>query len=152
MILLLDTNVIMDWILHREGYENAVSILELAYKEEAIECVTASSITDINYIAYKETKDSLGAQESIRKMLELITVLPVSRSDIEAALNLEWNDFEDAVQYAVARANGVDIIVSRNRKDFERTEIPVMTPQAFLEQLRLNKLVAYRKGNEPPLE
>ncbi len=132
MILLLDTNVIIDWLTERDGHDDALRILELAYKDKATECVTATSITDIHYITRKEIKDTYKAQDAISDMLSLITVLPVDQNDIEEALKLRWKDFEDALQYIVAKGHGIDIIVSKNTKDFKDTDIPVMTPREFL--------------------
>ena len=66
-------------------------------------------------------------------MLKFLTILDVGKKDIETALSLQWKDFEDAVQYAVALSNNVDFIISRNSKDFESNEIPVLSPKEFLE-------------------
>jgi len=38
----------------------------------------------------------------------------------------------------VALANRVDIIITRNKKDFESGSIPVMTPKDFLSWLALD--------------
>ena len=53
---------------------------------------------------------------------------------IDNALQSEWKDFEDAVQYTVAESNGVDCIITRNKADFEENEIPCYSPQEFLEK------------------
>lgn len=78
-------------------------------------------------------KNSFEAQDRILGLMEFLSVLNVTEQDIRAALKLRWKDFEDAVQYAVAMFNGVDAIITRNAKDFERQDIPVMTPGEFLD-------------------
>lgn len=55
------------------------------------------------------------------------------------ALDMSWNDFEDAVQYAVAKSNNVDVIITNNKKDFEKNAISIMTPEEFLDYLEKNK-------------
>lgn len=50
------------------------------------------------------------------------------------ALELEWNDFEDAVQYSVATLNEMDGIVTRNLKDYKEANIKVWSPEQILQQ------------------
>ena len=55
------------------------------------------------------------------------------------ALDLSWKDFEDAVQYAVAKSNNVNVIITNNMKDFEKNDISIVTPKEFLESIENNK-------------
>lgn len=50
------------------------------------------------------------------------------RSVLEQALELNFQDFEDAVQYASGMAYGVEVIVTRDASGFVDAEIPVMLP------------------------
>lgn len=52
-----------------------------------------------------------------------------------ATVKHPFKDFEDAMQYHTAMADNADCIVTRNKKDFTGTEIPVMEPQEFLDML-----------------
>lgn len=45
----------------------------------------------------------------------------------------KWGDFEDTVQYAVAKRSRVKAIITRNTKDYTRSLIPVYTPHDFLQ-------------------
>ena len=133
MRLLIDTNVILDYLLSRQGFsEQAKQVLELARYSNDFEFVSSSAVTDIFYHANRELKNSFEAQDRISDLIRFISVLNVTEQDIRAALKLRWKDFEDAVQYAVALANHVDAIITRNVRDFERTDIPVLTPGEFL--------------------
>jgi len=80
--------------------------------------------------------DSFIAQEKLKEIRKLVHILEVSDANIDHALALKWNDFEDAVQYAVALDNKLDVIVTRNVKDFELNDIPVMTPTELLEKFQ----------------
>lgn len=137
-IILLDTNVVLDYLLLRSNYEDVVKIINLAINNEEYECVTSTSITDIGYIIGKEKDNntrrftSADIKRMIKDILQFIDVLPTTDSDINFALNLDWNDLEDAVQYSVAKTNGVDCIVTNNIKDFKKSEIEVLTPKEFL--------------------
>jgi predicted nucleic acid-binding protein len=47
-------------------------------------------------------------------------------------LNGNIADFEDAVAYYAAQALDLDIVVTRNGKDFDNSKISVMLPATFL--------------------
>jgi hypothetical protein len=57
---------------------------------------------------------------------------------IDKSLISNFNDFEDAVQHYSALYDKCDILITRNKKDFKNSEIPVMTPSEFL--VSINKL------------
>jgi len=131
--ILIDTNVILDYIMERDGFwEEAEGVLLLTERNDAIEFMTATSVTDVFYILKKYYSDSAKAQEEIAKIFQNIKILGVAEEDIRRALELRWRDFEDAVQYSVALRNDIDCIVTRNPKDFEADEIPVFTPAELL--------------------
>lgn len=133
MKLLIDTNIILDFLQKREPYyEDASAIFQLSVDNEVIECVTASSITDIYYLVNKEFKDVKKTKERIQDLLELITILDVTNKDIQDAIRSEWKDFEDSLQYIVALHNSVDAIITRNTKDFSKSSIPIYSPKEFL--------------------
>ncbi len=135
MKLLLDTNVILDYLGVNDGFqEDAESLIEYAITGDLIELVSASAITDIYYVARKHFKDGKKAVELIRDLRVYIKTLPVTDDDIGKAIDRGWKDFEDAVQYSVAESNDVDFIITRNVADFEETAIPVVSPKEFLEQ------------------
>ncbi|MBQ7425351.1 MAG: PIN domain-containing protein [Lachnospiraceae bacterium] len=145
MIVLLDTNVALDYILQREKYDIAKQVIDLAKTDKEIECVTATTITDIHYETskYKEPDSnkkkysSLDAQELLENFLEYVEVLEVTGDTIKEALKLRWKDFEDALQYRVAVENGVDCIITNNVRDFRQAEIDVMSPADFIEHRKL---------------
>ena len=133
MKLLIDTNVILDYLLARTGFHNdAKRVFALAAYDETYEFVSSSAVTDVFYHVNKELRNSYEAQNKLRELLYIITVLDVTQEDIFRALDMRWKDFEDALQYAVALSNRVDIVITRNKKDYEGGPIPVMTPSEFL--------------------
>lgn len=64
--------------------------------------VTASSITDIYYIAYQTLRNKEKVKQMLRKLLKIVLIAGVSGDEIRNALALSWSDFEDSVQYSVA--------------------------------------------------
>lgn len=49
------------------------------------------------------------------------------------ALNSDFKDFEDALQNFSAIQNGeISIVLTRNIKDFKKSDLAVMTPETYL--------------------
>jgi hypothetical protein len=108
-------------------------LFQLLEKGQIVGHITASSITDIYYISRK----TLGASVSkslISDLISIFNVLGVDKKLIEDAVKSEILDFEDAVQDSVAFENGLDVIVTRNIKDFKYSKVPVVTPQDYLKK------------------
>ena len=148
MRLLIDTNVILDYLLSRGGFrEQAKELFDLVKYGEHFEVLSSSAVTDIFYHLNKELRNSFQAQDQIRELMKIVSVLTVSEQDIRAALDMRWKDFEDAVQYAVALSNRVDAVISRNVKDFEGKEIAVMTPGEFLGMIHRGQALRDKPNN-----
>jgi predicted nucleic acid-binding protein len=136
MKVLIDTNVILDFALNRHPfYEDAKTIFHIMESEKIHGYISASAVTDIFYL----TRKSMGWQMAIAYILaliEVIGVLSVDKNTIIKALLSGWTDFEDAVQAQVAIENDLDVIITRNVKDFQRMEkVKVFTPPEFIQQL-----------------
>ena len=134
MRVLIDTNVILDVLLKRSPfYEAAIEVLKLSVRGDIQEFVSASAITDIYYIAYKNMRDKAVVRELLKKLLLIVSVAGVSEEEIQKALELGWKDFEDSVQYSVALLNEMNGLITRNVKDYSSSEIQVWEPNQFLE-------------------
>ena len=130
--ILIDTNVVLDFILHRQPfYSAAENIVETANLKIISAYVSASSVTDVYYLARREFRDRNLALQLLKNFLKIVKVAAVSEKEIESALNLSWRDFEDAVQYSVAKSNEMDYIITRNIEDFSGGEVAVVTPEDF---------------------
>jgi len=130
--VLLDTNVILDIALMREPhYASAVAIFERIDAQGIEASMTASSVTDIYYIAKKE-KGHADAIGFVRSLIRVVHVLGVDREIIEMALDSEMKDFEDAVQASAASVQGISMVITRNKDDFATSGMDVYTPKEFL--------------------
>src|SRR5258706_13440606 len=125
MRVLLNTDVILDFILERDPYvEAAAELLHFNARERYQGFV--SSITPINvfYIGRKSV-GAAKARQGIADLLAALEVCPVTHSTLSAALNLPFTDYENAVQHSTATANGMDAIITRNVKDYTNALLPV---------------------------
>jgi len=133
MTILLDTNVVLDILLNRQPwYTDAALIFGLSQQNLIQSYISASSITDIFYITQKEQGKN-AAREAIKRLLRVFKPATVTDRDIYQALELEWDDFEDSVQFIVGEGLSVDYIVTRNTKDFTLGSIKTVTPEQFIQ-------------------
>jgi len=141
MTILLDTNVALDILLNRKPwYVNAALIFGMAQQNFFKGYVSASTVTDLFYITAKENGKKT-AREAIKRLLKVFYPATVTDKNIYQALEIEWDDFEDSVQFTVGMNLSVDYIVTRNIKDFASSSIEVVTPEQFIETITdLDKL------------
>jgi predicted nucleic acid-binding protein len=134
MKILIDTNVVIDILLKRQPYyEDAVLIGVLLEKSILEGYISASAITDIYYIINKEFKDKKKSLEKIKNLLNIIYIASVNEFNIYEALDSDWNDFEDSLQYVIGKEIDVDYIVTRNIKDYEKSLIKIIEPNMLLD-------------------
>jgi predicted nucleic acid-binding protein len=131
MTVLIDTNVALDYLLHRQDYDNAMDIFDLAEKQIITGYISASAITDIFFLA----KSYLGkkpTKEALKALLQVFHPATVTDNDIYRALSLDWDDFEDSVQFVVGDSFSADYIVTRNTTDYSSSTISAITPEQFI--------------------
>lgn len=129
MRVLIDTNVVLDFLQERELFvENAARLFERIDTGEIEGFIAATTIINIYYIVRKAA-GRVVAQDAITQILSDINICAVNLEILEQALALNFQDFEDAVQYACAVVHNVDAIVTRDPAGFINAEIPVVLPE-----------------------
>jgi len=135
MIIIIDTNIILDVLIHKEPFYSESELVLLASEQKYVDgYVTASAITDIFYITYKYLKDKTATQDLLKNhLVKTIKIAAVDGDIIVEALNAGWDDFEDCVQYVTGKSITADYIVTRNSNDFSISTIKAITPKDFLD-------------------
>jgi predicted nucleic acid-binding protein len=132
--IFVDTDVVFDLLAKREPfYTFAAQLFTNADKQEVTICVSSLCFGNLNYILSKH-KSAVEARKILSRFKVLVTILPVDDKIIELALNSDFKDFEDAIQYYCAIENGINILITRNLKDFKPVRIPVLTAEEFVKQ------------------
>jgi predicted nucleic acid-binding protein len=122
--------------LEREPFKkDAEELFAVIDSGQIIGFVTATTLTDIFYIARKHTHSLELAREAVSSTLDTMTICPVNRNVLEAAFASGLTDFEDAVQIYSAIAQNLDAIVTRDTKGFVSSTIPVYSVQELLKRL-----------------
>ena len=131
--LLIDTNIVIDLLSKREKfYHEAAELFSRADKKELELAISSLTFANTNYILSK-LKSPKDARQILRKFKVLVEVLSLDDKITELALSDEkFPDFEDGLQYYSAIENQIDIIITRNKKDFKNSNIPVLTAKEFL--------------------
>jgi len=136
MKLFWDTNVMLDFLGERESfYISAAKIATLADKRELTVITSALSYATVSYFLTKYE----GLEKSKNKLRKFKVISEICELDeliIEKGLNSDFSDFEDSLQYYSALRTECDIIITRNGKDFKKSQIPVMTPDEFLNSIK----------------
>jgi len=140
MNVLIDTNIVLDVLLQRNPYfQNAARISVLSEKGYICSYISASTVTDVFYVAMKELKNRNTVLELLKNLLITTRIASVTEAGIHEALDLEWDDFEDSVQYVAGKSISAEYIITRNPKDFANSQIKIMSPEEFVNFLEGEK-------------
>jgi len=133
MTVLIDTNVILDYVLKREPFaEDALACLDWLIIGKAKIWLTASTITDIYYVTRKALQNPIKAKEVIEKLLNAFQIGGVDKTDCVNALEPDISDYEDALVSVCAKKAKAEYIITRNTKHFENSIVPAISPVDFL--------------------
>jgi predicted nucleic acid-binding protein len=130
--ILIDLNILLDVLQKRQPfYETSAGILASVERGQVQGYMAAHAITTLFYLIQKGQSAS-EARAMITNLLQIVKIAKVDQSTIEQALNLDYGDFEDAVQMISAVQCKVDYLVTRNFKDYKPALLPVIQPVDFL--------------------
>ena len=135
MVLLIDANIILDVLLNRpEFVKDSALIWKLCETERAKGYVSALTFANIVYIMRKQL-DPEKINEVYQKLSLIFEFADFSVSDLTHATELNWKDFEDAVQSVTAERIHADYIITRNVRDFTQSRVMAFTPSELLARI-----------------
>lgn len=132
--LFLDTNIVVDLLDRREPFcHDAVRLFSMAYNKQVQLVVSPMTFSTASFLLRKH------GPEGVRKLLsnfrQLARVSTTDERTVDDSLASQFQDFEDAMQYYTALHADVEVIITRNGKDFTDSRIPVMTAGEYLSTL-----------------
>ena len=131
MKVLIDANVILDYLLGREEGNYGERLIEKCYKGEVYGYVAFHSISIIWYILEKNKVND--RRDMIYNLCEILEVVSINNNDIKKAVKWEeFKDFEDCLQEICAESIKADYIVTNNVSDFKMAKIDVLTAREFI--------------------
>lgn len=135
MVLLIDANVLLDVLLNRSEFvKDSAMIWKLCETEQMKGYVSALTFANIMYVMRKElTPEKI--EEVFRKLNLIFEFIDFSPAMLEKAVEMNWKDFEDAVQSVTAEQVQADYIITRNVRDFAKSKVMAFTPTELLARI-----------------
>ena len=135
MILLIDAIVLLDVIMKRQEFVKDSSVIwklcETGKVKGYVSSLTIASIVDI----MQKEMDPQKIEEVLSMLSMIFEFTDLCVSDIQQAARMQWNDYEDAIQSATAQRIHADFIITRNIKDFAKSEILAFTSAELLARI-----------------
>jgi predicted nucleic acid-binding protein len=130
MKLFLDTNIIIDLLADRAPFSFWAQRI---FKDQSMGIHELYTSANSILTAFNIVEQKLGDQKAktaISIILSRVEIMPISKTILISAFSREFKDFEDAVQHECAFSiDHLDCIVTRNKRDFKKSLVPVMSSE-----------------------
>lgn len=138
--ILIDSDVILDSFFDRKPFaEYSSAILSLCESNKINGFLTPLIYSNVYYLLRQIARHDK-VIEKLKQLLRITDVLQMDRKVVENALNSGFKDFEDSLQYIAAINSGnIDLILTRNLKDYKNSELGVFTPETYLKSRNTNR-------------
>ena len=127
----VDTNIVIDLLAKRPDYQEAQDLFTAGDRKEIELYISSLTFANAYYSIVKHHKN-VDAKKYMSKFKVLVTVLPLEDKHIELSLASDFEDFEDGLQHSIAMDFDCDVIITRNKKNFKKSKIPVMIAGEYL--------------------
>ena len=131
MTVFVDTNILIDLLCERESFVQSARML-FAYGYSGRLTLVLSSLSLVNAVYIARKYGYVDVRERLDDITEFVEVVDLRKEVAKRALTCEWKDYADAVQYMSAIKENADCIVTRNKKDFGKSVIPVYTIEELM--------------------
>ena len=136
--VLVDSDVFMDYFLDRKPHSTySIQFLDICVRENIRLNATPLSFANIYYLL-KRSSTGKKAINALRDLARMVNIIKMNDQAVETALDSEWKDFEDALQYFSAKQyKSIKAIVTRNKKDYSGSSLPVFNPSEMIRLIGL---------------
>ena len=132
----IDTNILIDLVFSRQEFlPDAQRVFAIGYAGEAQLVVSALSFVNAVYLGRKYKFPMNDVLSKLRMIADFVDVADLSGQNVVDMLTSGWRDYEDATQHRSAVDEQADCIVTRNKKDFKASTLPVFSPVEFLSKI-----------------
>lgn len=131
--ILIDTNVLLDYLLEREPFfEDAKTVVLSCVEGETKGCIAAHSISNMFFILRKDYTIN-ERREILSDLCSIFDIEGIDKTKLLSGLsNDDFSDFEDCLQMECAKSYGADYIITRNVSDYMTSEIKAIEPKTYL--------------------
>jgi len=128
----LDTDVILDFLLDRESFSDASIFLLTLGDMGKIKLYSSGLVFTNCYYVRRRISSHLKVMDALQSLGSFIEFASVDHQVVHDALHSSFKDFEDAMQNAAASTAGIRFLITRNIKDYKKSELAVMTPEEYI--------------------
>lgn len=137
MNIFVDTNLLIDFVCRREPFaEEAKRLFAYSYMGEYKIQTSALSFINAMYVGHKYGHDEV--KNYLKQISAFIDVIDLCGKTVVDMLSSDWKDYEDATQNKSAILANADCIITRNKKDFHDSTLPVYTIEDFFQKVQLH--------------
>jgi predicted nucleic acid-binding protein len=134
--IFIDTDVIIDFLIDREPHSREAAIIFTLIEQKKLKGYVSSLTFSNLYYALRKIESHNKVIAKLDSISRLLTILKVDQQIIKLAIASEFPDFEDSIQYNCALDyKKIDVLITRNIKDYKGSQIPVMTPAVYLKMV-----------------
>lgn len=135
MKVLIDINIILDVLCKRSDfYEDSAKVFKLCEVKKISGVISALTIPNIVYILRKEL-DAEKIKEILDQLSLIFQIADLKADDLKKAADMEFKDYEDAVQSVCAARIKANYIITRNIRDFNGSKVAAIKPTELLERI-----------------
>ena len=134
--IVIDINILMDFLFKREGHEKVAETFKICLKGEIKGFICTHEITTLFYFLNKTVKDKIKIKKTLSCIMNRFEIIEVNAGILNKALTSEINDYEDAVIEASSVEKKIEYILTRNIKDFKKSIVSAITPEELLALLK----------------
>ncbi|MEQ8552029.1 MAG: PIN domain-containing protein [Cyclobacteriaceae bacterium] len=134
--VLIDSDVILDFFFNRNPYaEYASQVITLCENNRITGFCTPVIYSNVYYLL-RQTARHEKVIDHLKQLLTITDILSMDKEVVSNALNSGFKDFEDGLQnFSAVKHGKIDVILTRNLKDFKKSEIGVMTPEFYIKSI-----------------
>lgn len=128
MIVLVDTDVLIDLALDRDEHvDAAAALLDALERQPGTGFVAWHSISNFYYLVAPH-RGKADTKQFVLDLTAFVRIAPTTTEHIRRAVQLSMGDFEEAMQAAAAIACSAGVIATRNTRDYRNSPVPANTP------------------------
>jgi predicted nucleic acid-binding protein len=132
----IDTDVIIDYITDRKPFSDSSEIIFALIENRKLKGHTSAlSFSNLYYLINQQLSRKM-TLSILKDLSGILNILKVDEDSVLQALNSDFRDFEDALQYySASDYKRIDLIVTRNVRDYKHSDLPVMTPDTLIKSI-----------------
>jgi len=130
--IFIDSDIILDFLLDRKPFSDDAEVLFNHFEKNKLTAYSTSVVFSNVFYILNDINKKKDAVKTLNSLNRIIKILPTTNNAMIKAFTCKLRDFEDSIQYETCKENNVDIILTRNSRDFKRGDIKVLTASEFI--------------------